>query len=389
MNTMTDQPEQIAMLFNNHELAIRIMEYLGPRHVCIGIGSTCHHLRQLSKSDSLWKIFWSVRCGGDPTKLNGDTGINMIHRAAFSFRCATFDMGLLDIFEQSSTKKEQQASIKVVDKEDEDTSKSKDNNTLYLAYIQQHTSMKLANLRAERRSNVYVLKPRLCSQTWPGQLSLVADNEQNTSITCLNPAEAWCDYSQCTHARCGPQGCLRCYRFLPRDYALGVAGLCSERNYDMLSFVKCSWCSVSFCSEHVGTRKGYFEQRGKTWYTCDECQLSSCPDCVSQVFHSPTDMNGCGVVTAGKSCRRKICKQCKWYVGKQKAQSIAMNIPGGDYTHPSETVTTTKGSDTSKQGENEIEWEEVETCCSKCLRHVEFRVKELQQMQESFGGLMP
>ena len=125
------------------------------------------------------------------------------------------------------------------------------------------------------------------------------------------------------------------------------------------------------------------------WYKCDECGLSSCLDCVSQVFVSPPDMRGCSVVTAGKACRRNACSNCIWYVGKRK-KYVSGNIPG-DTRKPEQSadVITVKGADALKTRRNE--WEEIETCCSKCLRHVEFRLKELAQVQDTFGlwGIMP
>ena len=102
-------------------------------------------------------------------------------------------------------------------------------------------------------------------------------------------------------------------------------------------------------------------------------------------------MKGCNVVTAGNTCRRTMCTQCTWYVGKKKQPSISRNIPGGNYKQDTSEadIVTIKGSELSKEENNKLEWEEVETCCSKCLRHVEFRLKELEQMNLGFGGLMP
>ena len=170
-----------------------------------------------------------------------------------------------------------------------------------------------------------------------------------------------------------------------------MARECSERNYDMTSFVKCSWCSVSCCNEHIDimhqNRNGV--KGNEPWYKCDECNLSSCPDCVSQVFLSPPDMDGCKVVTAGKTCHRVVCNKCIWYVGKKKLD-IVQNIPGGDYSRFGNfaEIITVKGSELLKMDEP-IDFGEVETCCARCLRHVEFRWKELVQITNSFGGFMP
>ena len=399
-------------IFTNNDVLIRVMEFLGPRHVCIGIGATSKQLSQLSKCNSLWRLFWRDRChynlDVDEEESSAESNNNVdadVHKAAMVFRHAIHEMGLADkiysICTSSSTVHT-------------DTESSADENVLYMAYIQKHSAMKLTNLRVEpfgrshqpntnhqklEQSN---LSSPLCTQAWPGQLSLVVNDMiggvRNT-ITCLNPAESWCDHPSCTQARCGPQGCLRCYRFLPRDYALSAGGQlaprteCSERSYDYYTFVKCSWCSVSFCNEHVDR---YYEKTTqdsskvvarRSWYKCDECQLQSCPDCVSQIFLSPPDMDGCNVVTAGKPCRKNVCNNCIWYVGKEK-QSVIQNIPGGIYpTSGSCDILTIKGENTVR--EKGLKWQEVETCCSKCVRHVEFRLKELEQVRESFGGLIP
>jgi len=385
-------------IFDNNDILIRIFQYLGPRHV-FGIGSTNHKLRQISKSDALWKGFWEIRClytsrrkPSDESSNDNTTIDDNVHKAAYVFRHAIFWMNLRDKLQRPAdiTATIQNNNAKI---ENHTAIDSSDDHELYKAYIQKHTSMKLSNLRVEpfgRQLNTDKLgqsnlRAPLCNQTWPGQLSLAMNNPvgNNTRITCLNPAEAWCDYPSCSQARCGPQGCLRCYRFLPRDYALSATGQiqreCSDRNYNSLSFVKCSWCSVSYCSHHLAD-----------WYKCDECNLQSCRDCISQVFQSPPDMKGCNVVTAGDTCRRMICAQCTWYVGKKKQQNINRNIPGGNYKQASEAdIVTIKGSELITKEGNKLEWEEVDTCCSKCLRHVEFRLKELEQMNLGFGGLMP
>ena len=404
-----------ANIFENRDVVIRLMEYLGPRHVCLSLGSTCRTLHRLSQSNSLWKIFWMRRCLYTKSTNNGEydryTADNNSHGAANVFRHAIYEMNLVEklkLFSFMSILQDRNSAQQSYDQDND--------NTLYLAYVQQHTSMKLTNLRVQpfRQHQHTATKPLgqqavklgspVCTQTWPGQLSLIEnimdeDVNNNTRITCLNPAESWCDHPNCNHARCGTQGCLRCYRFLPRDYSMSAGGTimsreCTERSYDFLSFVKCSWCSVSFCNEHVGVARNRNVEQGQhttpAWYKCDECNLSSCPDCVSQVFLSPPDMDGCNVVIADNTCHRKICKECTWFVGRKKnQQNISMNIPGGDYTQQiasESAIITVKGS--SKETK-EIEWEEVETCCSKCLRHVEFRWRELAQMQDSFGGLMP
>ncbi|KAL7532733.1 hypothetical protein ACHAXR_005580 [Thalassiosira sp. AJA248-18] len=418
-------------ILSNNDVLLRTMEFLGPRHVCIGIGATCQHLHQLSKCNSLWRVFWEARCLSPSDEDSSATAADdneevfaAVHKAAIAFQHAVYDMDLTDkIFTSCMVKKRMIANEhNNGEKYSESDGDGDGENTtlLYSAYIQKHTMMKLTNLRVGpfghqlkknelEQSN---LESPLCTQTWPGQLSLVVDEaiegnmRNNHRVTCLNSAESWCDHPTCNEARCGPTGCMRCYRFLPRDYSLSATGQlargeCTERNYDLVSFVKCSWCSVSFCNQHVDR---YYDQkqrgdrppaarRASSWYKCDECQLSSCPDCVSQIFLSPPDVEGCKVVTAGKVCRRDVCKNCMWYIGKEKKQhDIKENIPGGDYSQSIESaeIVTMKGVDVLLGGKKVVQWEDgLETSCSKCLRHVEFRLKELAQVQESFGGFMP
>jgi hypothetical protein len=40
-------------LFSNNDVLHRIMLFLGPRHVCVGIGATCHRLHSAAKSDAV------------------------------------------------------------------------------------------------------------------------------------------------------------------------------------------------------------------------------------------------------------------------------------------------------------------------------------------------
>ena len=40
-------------LLSNDDILNRIMAMLGPRHVCIGIGATCHRLRNAAKLDTV------------------------------------------------------------------------------------------------------------------------------------------------------------------------------------------------------------------------------------------------------------------------------------------------------------------------------------------------
>eukprot|EP00579_Thalassiosira_antarctica_P024958 CAMPEP_0202014728 /NCGR_PEP_ID=MMETSP0905-20130828/29965_1 /ASSEMBLY_ACC=CAM_ASM_000554 /TAXON_ID=420261 /ORGANISM="Thalassiosira antarctica, Strain CCMP982" /LENGTH=393 /DNA_ID=CAMNT_0048574709 /DNA_START=96 /DNA_END=1274 /DNA_ORIENTATION=+ len=392
------EPPQI---LSNNDVLLRTMEFLGPRHTCIGIGATCQDLRQLSQCNSLWRVFWETRClfpEQEERNPSDESCGATVHKAASVFRHAIHEMDLTDKI-HASCMKNKSANRPI---SEEDQSEAEEESTvLYSAYIQKHSMMKLTNLRVEPfaprqlKNNNEIeqssnLESPLCSQTWPGQASLVdnPNNMRNRVVTCQKSADGWCDHPTCKQARCGPKGCLRAYRFLLPDYSLSASGglvrECSERNYDYITFVKCSWCSVSFCNEHVDR---YYKQTkdrptGRSWYNCDECQLSSCPDCVSQVFPSPPDMNGCRVVTAGRPCRRNVCTKCIWYVGKEK-QRTTVGIPGGDYAQSGEEseIITVKGAEATA-GRDGQEWEEVETACSKCLRHVEFRWKELEQVQD-------
>lgn len=40
-------------LLYNDDVIYRIMSLLGPRHVCIGLGSTCRRLREVATSDTV------------------------------------------------------------------------------------------------------------------------------------------------------------------------------------------------------------------------------------------------------------------------------------------------------------------------------------------------
>ena len=433
-----------SILFGNNDVLVRVMEFLGPRHAIVGFGSTCRYLRRLSRDDSLWRAFWMARCLLLPPGDDGDDDCDddrvCPHGAALVFRRAMMR-------ETNSNIGDDVIVVPPLPPPPDSAAPP----SLYESYVRIHTTMKLTNLRVADVGGTRLAKrggdgdaaavgrssdliPPPCTQTWPGRLSAPTALPSSVFaggaavVTCLNPAEAWCDDPTCDEARCGPRGCLRCYRFTPFFASSSVGIGETTRAHDTPpSFVRCSWCSVSFCDEHGGGRgegrcglpDRYFERRGRRgrgrergggggggrlWYECDECNLSSCPDCVSQVFPHPPDAGGCGVVTAGRACRRKVCGGCAWRVGRAKrsiAEMAAENVPDGDYygrqrrastpSSSSSDIVTARGvrSLRGEGGREAVEWEEYETCCSKCLRHVEFRWRELAQVQESFLGFMP
>jgi hypothetical protein len=266
----------------------------------------------------------------------------------------------------------------------DDTSANHDNNSFYAAYIQAHWLMKSTNLRLDDNNESQQM---FCTQTWPRSLCNRNDIDRFNSdysshtVTCLNPAEIWCDYPSCKEARCGKQGCLKCYRFLPREYTFSANGMVvgrqSERSYDMVSFVKCSWCCVSFCNMHLDS---YFSisqgvSNEQLWHQCDVCQKSSCRECVSQVFDSPPDANGCQVVTNRRVCGRKVCSDCMWRVGLLHNESGSFKVvsrPGGKVSSEEKELLSN-----------------TEQCCHMCRPLLETRMKEMQAMQNSFMGFMP
>ena len=378
------------------------------------------------------------KCGADSDRKDDDLGYNEVHKAALTFRHA---LHLLNLQGKSPSTHPSQ-------EEEEEANDYRCNETatysLYAAYIQCHAMMKLTNLRPFQSSDGgvgdeaehYQLRQKVCTQTWPGQLSLLNErllqpnvnndnngNNNNNTVTCLNAAETWCDHPTCNQARCGPLGCLRCYRFLPPPVQrlqqqqrqqqhrgnriagdldgpgdiLGAWRECTERNYDFVSFVKCDWCSVSLCNKHINVYNNHNngnkkkEGQGAIWYKCDECNQSSCPECISQVFPIQTPTI-CNVVTAGKMCGRQICSNCIWAVGKEGSadDTYVNNIPGGKipYNDDSSQVVSIRAND--EEGRRRIELlTEKEMCCSKCLRHVEFRWRELSTVFDMFGGLVP
>ncbi|KAL7545579.1 hypothetical protein ACHAWF_009150, partial [Thalassiosira exigua] len=332
----------------NDDVLLRTFAFLGPRRVASGPGATCRRLRDLARRDALWRAFWAGRCMfPDPACGGGEEGGDRgppPHGAALAFRLGLAEMGL------EGRMRGMTSGVDGDGVGGDDDGDGPGDAALHRAYVQRHVAMRRTNLRpsrAEAEEGDYDLRARLCTQTWPGRLSLALDRDGRDGhvggraavgrrvVTCLNPAEAWCDAPGCPKARCGPRGCLRCYRFLPREYGPGanpsrMARECSARDY--VSFVRCSWCTVSFCSEHV---EGYYKRTTpspgcRSWYECDECQRSSCPDCVGQVFLRPPGADGCAVVTAGKRCGRRVCAECVWRVGRRKPTSVG-NVPGGDY----------------------------------------------------------
>ncbi|KAL3790008.1 hypothetical protein HJC23_011364 [Cyclotella cryptica] len=382
---------ECALLFSNDDVIYRIMSFLGPRYVCIGIGSTCRRLRDVARSDTLWREFWRRRCllGTDnDTNARNSRYLSSaqddveeaapVHKAAMMFRKAFRDSEVdatADI-KQNSSGSSVGTSVNQGDKK-----------TLYAAYAQAHWLLRSTNLRLDEEGESRQI---FCTQTWPRSLCDRNDsnrwNNDNTSpnvVTCLNPAEVWCDHPSCIEARCGAQGCLRCYRFLPRDYSLSASGMlvgrqCSERSYDMVTFFKCSWCSVSYCINHISSliEKPHGLPCNGLWFHCDVCQLSSCSDCVSQVFVRTPALEGCPIVTSGRICGRLLCKNCVWYVG----------TPRNDKSSNRSVISHQGGMMSPEERES---WEVVEACCPQCQPQVETRMKELQIMQNSFMGFMP
>jgi len=405
--------------------------------------------RCLFRDDSELKL--GFRAGGGHDNLNycsnegtrDDSGGDIaVHKAALTFRHAIQSLNLQSKFEATNQRTHQL--LQETDNDDDD-----DNNTttssLYAGYIQTHSMMKLTNLRPVKSMNddgrqhheaqPYQLRQQLCTQTWPGQLSLLnerllqphANNNDdaantNNTVTCLNSAETWCDHPNCNQARCGPQGCLRCYRFLPPPVQrlqqqqqqqqlrgnriagdldgpgdiLGAWRECTERNYDLVSFVRCGWCSVSLCNEHIDVYTTHTNDGGRrrreqeaVWFKCDECNLSSCPQCISQVFPIQPPRS-CKVVTAGKRCGRQICSNCIWAVGKEGGDCVSSNIPGGKISTDDDSSQVVSIRARDDEGRRRIELlKEKEMCCSKCLRHVEFRWRELSAVLDMFDGFVP
>jgi hypothetical protein len=254
-----------------------------------------------------------------------------------------------------------------------DTSEPDNLNFFYNGFIQAHWLMKSTNLRLDKNSEQQQI---FCNQSWPRSLCNRDDinrfdNDYTShTVTCLNPAEVFCDHPSCDEARCGKQGCLRCYRFLPRDYTLSangtIIGRPSERSYDMITFIKCSWCYVSYCSNHIESGS-----LGQDWYQCEVCQKSSCPDCVSQVYNHIPDPMGCQVVSNGRICGRKMCKDCTWCVGI---------VYDGAVIAEKESMMTSNEKESMSN---------VEKCCQACQLQVLERMQEMQKMQNSFMGFMP
>ena len=471
------------------DIILRIFEILGPRHAILTIGSANHKLRQLCQCDSLWRIFWLRRCclfRHDSTlesTLELDDLMNSskanrngtVHRAALVFRHAIHSMNLRSKFLQQQQRqsspsgaegggKTRTAATAADNYRSASSSSTALSSSLYEAYLQTHTLMKRTNLRpvaikitstaaatttadSRKESYSYQLRQQLCTQTWPGQLSLLnhdrhrnlpnndnsnyANNDNAaTLVTCLNSANSWCDYPKCQKARCGIEGnCLRCYRFM-------MPSLPSITNNDyfdgvLLSFVKCDWCSVSFCNEHVaavGDVAGSAttsSSQSSSWCKCDECNLSSCPTCVSQVFGTTSQKTPqvvCNVVTAGKKCDRVICLECIWFVGKEEGggggglqhqqhqqQQIDYDSDDDDDHCNNSSAYAPKGINTpsphqqqeqvivsirARDGGNNArrriqQLKEKEMCCSKCLRHVEFRWRELSVVLDMFDGFVP
>jgi hypothetical protein len=462
-----EQPLLPAPLANQDTLN-RILEFVGPRHTILSIGSINKTLRQLSQHDSLWKFFWLDRCcltnyddescsgsgshwkidnldellcqSSDSHHSNNDGGgnntraVRRVHRAALTFRHAIHSLDLQSKFLVSHYDNYESTDN---NNDDDDTLKS---TSLYEGYIQTHTMMK-TNLRCPARTKIQdnssplQLCQQSCTETWPGQLVRVGtDNDgiprvRMTEVTCLNSAEVWCDHPSCKHARCGPNGlCLRKYRFCPSSS-------------DYLSFVKCDWCSVSFCNEHIVDNNilspsnnprrripsselhSIYDKLNKSnqggWYKCDECELSSCLQCTSQVFSSTMmyypPIQICNVMTAGKKCGRRVCSNCVWFVGKECTSSSSSQqeqesvIPGGKVISDYNVVSIKAGGDDVNNDEKRSSGSggssssnssisnrerihqliEKEMCCSKCLRHVEFRWRELSVVIDMFDGFVP
>lgn len=482
-NTASTMDSLLPAPLSNCDILNRILEFLGPRHTILSIGSINKSLRQLVQHDSLWRIFWLDRCcltsnydessssssryccvgnlDGLLCQPSHDEGV---HRAALTFRHAIHSLGLQSKFLANHR---DDYELTVTNNNDDNFAlKSTSAKSLYEGYIQTHTMMKLTNLRAKTlhdnsSSSPLQLCQQSCTQTWPGQLSLADNNHHNnnnnnnddddevrpnTVVTCLNSAEVWCDHPTCKHARCGPNGvCLRAYRFLPssssvvvpqsvavsphnnrqRDMRTNVGDLngpgdingtwrqqqqhyapttTNDWNTNFLSFVKCNWCSVSYCNEHITNNVG-------GWYKCEECELSSCLSCTSQVFPSimlcsNPPIQICNVMTAGKKCGRRICCNCVWFVGKECSSSSSSSeqqeeeesvIPGGKVSTDYNVVSIKAGgggddsvsSSSISNRERINKMIEKEMCCSKCLRHVEFRWRELSVVIDMFDGFVP
>ena len=141
--------------------------------------------------------------------------------------------------------------------------------------------LKSTNLRLNKNNESEQI---FCTQQWPRSLcTRDAINRFNSDynhidhyVTCLNPAEVWCDHPLCKEARCGKQGCLRCYRFLPRDYTLSanvsIVSRHSERSYDIVSFVKCCLCCGASQDDARAQMPAYAEQDFSSGFPSEDAQ---------------------------------------------------------------------------------------------------------------------
>ena len=152
----------------------------------------------------LWKEFWRIRCMMDDrgdvnnTCTSSAAGVcheqKECHKAAKMFRKSFQDISL-----NTTNSHVQNASSLHLNTPDDNANNS---NLFYAAYIQTHWLLKSTNLRLNKNNESEQI---FCTQQWPRSLcTRDAINRFNSDynhidhyVTCLNPAEVWCDHPLC------------------------------------------------------------------------------------------------------------------------------------------------------------------------------------------------
>jgi hypothetical protein len=228
----------------------RLMPFLGPKDLLPGLGSTNKRLRELAKSDAVWREFCRWR---------GTTKSSIWRKMVYSCKVRGFQdlrshRVRFDAFHEASHANDENA---------------------------------LENYKNLHTSDWPILY--LPCQGSDSQHTILDEVENEHTMTCENHTEFECQWPGCVNASCESHIEAECVGVLSEEYA---------RCNFAVQFRTCDWCKLQIC----------FECSHIIMSSCHICTKVACVDCLSVVGIKKT-WRCC---SAG--CNRLSCGYCAWKV---------------------------------------------------------------------------
>lgn len=343
------------------DLVLRVMKDAGPRWSSL-LGATCKRLHAVSTLDELWKVFWMRRAApsffppagaigqfeSDETR-EGKTGDDPSHTSsAPTAEPARFVQPAQPVQWLETPVPE---------------------TGIAAAYARLHVKprpLPQGAIRHRDRAGIVtvIMRNIWCNKRY-GRRSRHREREWEC---CGDDATVWCDWPQCSEARCKRHECQNEDEYSQEDR--------DWKPMNTQTFASCSWCSLQVCPAHAAVCG---------WRRCDLCEKSSCPDCAGELHVAPTGI--CEFYTARKfemfpqRCARFVCQQCARIVSKASEFKVRVEpVP------PDALAATNERDKAYWHGPDCRRFPVV--CCAPCSneaahRMMEARMKEIERRQEA------